>query len=268
MSIDAVVADFISGAVEWLAPANDPDHWDLIEGQGSLFHPSYAGVTLGLLARRPARRAGDVPRADPRPHARPAGYKLPVLEALLDLILASARASTNPEVRVIGVCLQHLGAGPEARARSTTSPAEARSACRRSTRSAPASRASSTGWPEPRCAVARSRPESLAARAASSPSPAAPHRRRGCVIVDRRATARRRPRRVRALRPLRREPSRASSGADRRAWPPRLRPRRAADAAAARRGAQRGRLRAVGPGGQAQRPPRLASWPASPSRGR
>ena len=49
VSVDAVVADFISGAVEWLAPAADADHWDLIEGQGSLFHASYAGVSLGLL---------------------------------------------------------------------------------------------------------------------------------------------------------------------------------------------------------------------------
>src|SRR3546814_11208545 len=69
ISVDAVIADFSSGAAEWLSPNNEPDHWDVIEGQGSLVPASYAGVSHGLLPGSQPDAVGICP-ATVRPHPR------------------------------------------------------------------------------------------------------------------------------------------------------------------------------------------------------
>ncbi len=102
--VDAVVADFISGAIEVLAPARDDGGWDVIEGQGSLSHPSFAGVSTGLL--HGAQPAAIVMCHDPaRDHMRGIpGRSLPSIAEALDMNLLVARL-TSPDVRAAGVCL-------------------------------------------------------------------------------------------------------------------------------------------------------------------
>jgi uncharacterized NAD-dependent epimerase/dehydratase family protein len=102
--IDAVVSDFIAGAAEMLSPAAASDHLDVIEGQGSILHPSYAAVSLGLLH-------GSQPDMfivchDPS-RATILGYPdhpLPSIEAVIAQTLALGRV-TNPGIRCIGVSL-------------------------------------------------------------------------------------------------------------------------------------------------------------------
>lgn len=104
IAIDAVVADFISGAAEALSPDADPDHWDVIEGQGAITHPAYAGVTLGLVH-------GSQPDAmvlchDPTRTEVSGfpGFLLPTLEEAVEAYLAQARR-TNPAARFVGISL-------------------------------------------------------------------------------------------------------------------------------------------------------------------
>ena len=122
--LDAVVADFMAGAVEWLTPDNDDDHWDHIEGQGSLFHVSYSGVTMALihggqpdaliLAHEPTR---DHMRGLP-------GYSLPTLEALRDTALPLAEVA-NPACKVVAVSV-NTAAMSEAEATAYLGEVEAR----------------------------------------------------------------------------------------------------------------------------------------------
>lgn len=106
--IDAVVSDFISGAAEQLSPAAAPDHWDVVEGQGSLLHPSFAAVTLGLLH-------GSQPDVivlchDPRRTEIRGlrGFPIPPLPEVIELYLSLARL-TNPDVRCAGISLNTAG---------------------------------------------------------------------------------------------------------------------------------------------------------------
>ncbi|HVL73529.1 MAG TPA: N-acetyltransferase DgcN [Beijerinckiaceae bacterium] len=103
VAIDAVVADFISGAVEWLSPAAHPAQWDLIEGQGSLFHPSFAGVSLGLL--HGAQPDAFVVCHEPtRTHMRGVQHALPSIQDVIDLTIRCGRL-TNPDIRPVGIAV-------------------------------------------------------------------------------------------------------------------------------------------------------------------
>lgn len=104
LPMDAVVVDFAAGAAEALSPDAAPDHWDVIEGQGSLIHPAYAGVTLALVhGSQPdalilCHEAG-------RTHINDQpGIRIPPLDELAEIYLRAARL-TNPGVQLVGASL-------------------------------------------------------------------------------------------------------------------------------------------------------------------
>lgn len=115
VAIDAVVADFIAGAAEWLTPAASEDHWDVVEGQGSLFHPSFAGVTLGLL--HGAQPDAFVVCHEPtRRTMRNVTHKLPTISEVIDATVSAGRL-TNPAIRCVGIAI-NTSALSEAEARA------------------------------------------------------------------------------------------------------------------------------------------------------
>lgn len=102
VGLDAVPSDFISGAIDALLP-DEPDSVSIIEGQGSLMHPSYAGVTLGLL--HGAQPDYIVVCHDPtRQSMSHCGYRVPSVEEIRDLAIQLGRL-TNPAIQCVGVSL-------------------------------------------------------------------------------------------------------------------------------------------------------------------
>lgn len=114
--MDAVISDFLAGAAEQLSPAAEPGHWDVVEGQGSLFHPAYAGVALGLLH-------GSQPEAivvchDASRHhiSGYSQYPVPDLRTCIERNLEAARL-TSRAVRCVGLSINTSSIGDEGAAR-------------------------------------------------------------------------------------------------------------------------------------------------------
>lgn len=102
--IDAVVADFLTGAAEAISPDNDSDHWDVIEGQGGILHPGFLQVTVGLLV-------GSQPDAfvvchDPARKSISGwpDFPLPSIGRVIEATVATGRL-TSPGIRCVGIAL-------------------------------------------------------------------------------------------------------------------------------------------------------------------
>jgi uncharacterized NAD-dependent epimerase/dehydratase family protein len=104
MPMDAVIADFEAGAAEMLSPDADPGHWDVIEGQGSLFHPSYAAVSLGLLHGSQPDVIVVCHEAGRKSVLGVPGYSVPTLSETIELNLTLGRR-TNSAIRCAGVSI-------------------------------------------------------------------------------------------------------------------------------------------------------------------
>ena len=102
-ALDTIIGDYIAGAAELLSPNNKPNHWDVIEGQGSILHPSHAGVPLSLLH-------GSQPDAyvlchEPtRRHMLGITYPIPPIAAVREATEYMGRL-TNPNIRCVGISL-------------------------------------------------------------------------------------------------------------------------------------------------------------------
>ena len=106
--IDAIKADFISGATEMLSPDNTEDHWDVIEGQGTLFHPGHSGVSLGLLHGSQPEAFVVCHDATRKVMSGWEHYPIPSIGECID-IHNHLGQRTNPDISCVGISINTSG---------------------------------------------------------------------------------------------------------------------------------------------------------------
>lgn len=112
--IDSVVADFISGAAELLSPDNESEHWDIIEGQGSIFHPGYGAVSMGLLVGSQPDAFVVCHEANRQQMMGWDNFPLPTIHELIARTIQIGKL-TNKEIRCVGVSVNTSKLNPEER---------------------------------------------------------------------------------------------------------------------------------------------------------
>jgi uncharacterized NAD-dependent epimerase/dehydratase family protein len=127
IAVDAVISDFLAGAAEQLVlegHRRGGDELLFVEGQGSLVHPAYAGVTLGLLH-------GSAPHALVLCHLSAAteidgypGHPLPPLPELIELYERASLPLRRARVAAIALNTRHLPEDDAARAAIADAEAE------------------------------------------------------------------------------------------------------------------------------------------------
>jgi len=108
IAMDAVVSDFAAGAAEMLTPDAPDDHWDVIEGQGSLLHPAFAGVSLALLHGSQPDVVIVCHQPDRMHILGHEEFVTPSIQEIVETTLLLGRR-TNPAIRCAGVCLNTGG---------------------------------------------------------------------------------------------------------------------------------------------------------------
>ncbi|MDQ2067884.1 DUF1611 domain-containing protein [Xinfangfangia sp. CPCC 101601] len=123
IAVDAIVADFLAGAVEQLTPAAAADHWDVVEGQGALIHPAYAGVSLGLLHGAQPEAFVVCHEAGRTELSGFPGHKTASIGEIIELTTILSRR-VAPNIRCAGICI-NTARLPEAEALAVLAEAEA-----------------------------------------------------------------------------------------------------------------------------------------------